>query len=56
MRQLLIDCTPFNISKQSLLESLNDPNKPFRVQGLLTSANKKIRTIEFIQKQFLKEK
>ena len=41
MRQLLIDCTPFNISKQSLLESLNDPNKPFRVQGLLTSANKK---------------
>lgn len=40
-KHLIIDCIPFEFSKQSISESLENPNKPFLVKGVLQRAEAK---------------
>jgi hypothetical protein len=41
MKQLLVDYQPFKLTPQQLNEAQRNPNAPMRVQGLLSTANKK---------------
>lgn len=40
-KYLIIDCIPFEFSRQSIVEALQDPSRPFLVKGILQRAEAK---------------
>lgn len=58
-KHLIIDCIPFEFSRQTIAEAIADPSKPFLVKGVLQRAeaknqNGRVYPFEILQRESMK--